>query len=456
MSRPFLPCALGLLGALACATSRPASEAATSAPTSAPAQAAPAPAAPAEPAVSESARAHAAETLAKARDTLRAGKPDEALPLALEAAREDPQLADAPALAGQILLQQGREAAAAAQLEQAVRLQPDHDASENLTRLRLKAGRAVEAEQDLARRVALAPASLPLRVQFVRVLIAEGRLEVALVEAKKVLKTDERNVPALLALADAWYREKKYELARDVLENAAALDPKSGEARNAQGFVFLALEQKPQALEAFRSACALAPGLAEAHNNLGALLNEASDFTGAAKELQLASRLQPDRAAIWLNLGNALRGAHQDREAEQAYLRAREVDAKSLDPLFNLGLLYLDGQLPGKPASERLAQANAWFEQFKAAGGSDPRLARYQGEAVKGLQREKDRLAREERDKLKRREADRKAEEARKQREASKLGHLDEDEPAPRHAPPGAQPKPAARPSGKLSGGDDK
>src|SRR5438128_5755900 len=53
-------------------------------------------------------------------------------------------------------------------LEETLRAQPDHAlASENLTRLRIKSGRAVEAEKDLAARVAIAPGSLALRVQFV-------------------------------------------------------------------------------------------------------------------------------------------------------------------------------------------------------------------------------------------------------------------------------------------------
>lgn len=345
-------------------------------------------------------------------------------------------------------LESGDDARAEAALERLVAARPDDAlASENLTRLRIKSGRLTLAAQDLAARLARAPGSLALRVQHARALILENALPEALEEAKKVLKRDERNVPALLALADVWYRERKLELARDVLENAAAIDPKSAEVANAQGFVHLALDQKPLALEDFRRACALGPRLAEAHNNLGALYNEASDFEAATNELVIAMKIEPGRAAIWLNLGNAHRGAKRYEEAEAAYRRALELEPQKRDALFNLGILYLDGELKAKPAAERLAQAQAFFQQFRKAGGSDARLARYEEEAAKDIRKERDRLAREEREKLKKQEAARKQEEALRKRESGKLGRpgADEDD--------GPVKKPV---SGKLKDGDEK
>ena len=421
--------------------------------------------APEVPKVSDTEKARSKDDLEQALKKIDSGNRDEALQLAQEAADKDPGNADAASLAGELLLLKGDEDAALRRLQGAVRARADHPASENLTRLLLKRGRVSEAEKDLAARVAQKPASLSLRVQYVRVLIAESRLDQALTEAKKVLKADERNVPALQALADVWYREKKFELARDVLENAAALDPKNGETANAQGFVHLALDQKPLALESFKRACELSPALAEAHNNLGALLNEANDYDGAAHELEIASKLQPERPAIWLNLGNAYRGARRDEEAQHAYEKALQLDPKNPDPLFNLGILYLDGQFPKKPPAERLSEALSWFGKFKSAGGTDSRLARYESEADKGVKKEKDRAVREERDKLKKAEGARKAEEDRKRREASKIGHEEEDEgpapkaPAAQRAPP-AQKAPVAAPppprsNGKLGGSED-
>jgi len=199
------------------------------------------------------------------------------------------------------------------------------------------------------------------------------------------------------------------------------------------------MEQKPLALEAFKRACQLGPELAEAHNNLGALLNEASDYEGALKELQTAARIEPDRAAIWLNLGNANRGAKKYDDAEAAYRKALELGPKNADPLFNLAILYLDGDFKGKAPLDRLTQALGYFDQFKRAGGADTRLARYQQEAEKSVKKEKDRLVREERDKLKKAEAQRKIDDELKRRENGKLGHLEEDEgptPAPQKAVP--------------------
>lgn len=401
------------------------------------------------PEVTPAQKAAALERFEAARTSLEAGDAQGALEGFLQAVERDPGLHTARVNAAVLLLRAGKNAEAKAQLRAVLKAQPDHAAaSENLVRLQLKLGEVGQAKAELAQRVAQFPAALPLRTQYARVLIAEGKLGVALSEGKRVLKADERNVAAMLVLGDVWYRERKFELARDVLETAAAVDPRNAEVANLQAFVHLALEQKALAIEAFRRAVALEPSLAEARNNLGVLLTEANDFEGAARELAEAARLQGDRPGVWLNLGNALRGARRDAEAEQAYQKALALRPSDPNPLFNLGVLYLDGEFKGRPALERLQAASGFLARYKAAGGQDPKLPRWEAEAEKGIKKEKDRLVREERDKLKKADAARKAEEERKRREAGKLGSKEEVPDAP--AAPAAPPPP--KPSGKLGG----
>ena len=378
-----------------------------------------------------------------AQEALAAGDEARAIQLFTEAQQRDPQQAPAAVNAAVLLARAGKNAEAKAVLRAALAGKPDDvAASENLTRLRLKLGELKEAEAELAARIGQFPALLPLRVQYARVLIAQTHLDGALTEAKRVLKADERNVPAMLILGDVWYRERKFELARDVLDTAAAVEPRNAETANAQGFVHLAMEQKPLAIEAFKRAVAANPGLAEARNNLGVLLTEASDFEGAAAQLQAAAALVPDRAGIWLNLGNALRGARRAEEAEAAYRKALALRGDDPNPLFNLAVLYLDGEFKQKTPVQRLEACQQFFAAFKQAGGSDPKLARWEAEAEKNLKKERDKVVRDERDKLKKAEAAKKAEDEKKRREAGKLGKIDEDDAGP------AKPKT----SGKLGG----
>ena len=418
--------------------------------------------------VSDERKAQGRELFAKARVAAEQGELDVAVTLFGQAAQADPELVWALYDAGVLLMRQGKNDEAVDRFVRAIRRQPEFtEASENLLRLRLKRGERALAERELAARIGLYPKNLALRGQYVRVLVAGGSLEQALTEAKKVLKADERNVPALLALADVWYRQKKLELAKDVLQNAAQIDPSNAEVANLQGFVSLSLGDKPLALEAFKRAAQLNPQFAEARSNLGALLNEAGDFEAAILELESATRVLPDQMAIWLNLGNAYRGARRYEDAEKAWRRALALSPRSADPLFNLGLLYLDGELKDKKPLDRLQQAVAYFDQYKVSGGQDGKAARYQEEARKGMRREQEKLAREERDKLKKVEAARKQEAEHNRRESGKLGKLDDDEGPSRDAgklggkddegPTPEVTRPAPRPAGgKLGGEDDK
>lgn len=304
-------------------------------------------------------------------------------------------------------------------------------ASQNLTRLRLRSGRAEEAEADLRARIAGYPDRLGLRNQLVEVLITTGRLDSAELEARKILKADEHNIPAMVNLAMAYYAKKRYELAKMVLENARQVDPGEAVVWNKLGFVEVALGNRPQAFEDFKKAAALRPDYPEAQINYGAMLVDAEDFAGATKVLELAIKFAPNNAQAHLDLGNAYRGSRQFERAQREYEKAQLLDPKLVDAQYNLGVLYIDGEKAGLPAAERLEKAIAYLDKYAAVGGSDPRLAQYKKDALAALEKEKKRLAREEKEKL------RKAAEAKKKEEAAR----------PQAAPGAAAPAPAAPPA---------
>ncbi|HET8540601.1 MAG TPA: tetratricopeptide repeat protein [Anaeromyxobacter sp.] len=293
-------------------------------------------------------------------------------------------------------------------------------AARSLVRLRIRRGDVAGAEKDARDRLARYPPTAALHDALAEALLAAGRLDGAEQEARKALKLDEKNVPAMVSLATVYHRKKRHELAKMVLDNARQVDDRDPTVWNRLGFVDLALGNRAQALEDFRTAAALGPDFAEARANYGAFLADAEDYAGAVAELEAAVRLAPRRALAWLGLGNACRGAQQFDRAEAAYRKARELDPALREVDFNLAVLYLDGDKPGTPALARLEQAVAFFEAFEKAGGGDPKLAEHRKDAAKAIDREKKRLAREERDRLRREaEARKKEEEARKEAEAA-------------------------------------
>jgi tetratricopeptide (TPR) repeat protein len=301
---------------------------------------------------------------------------------------------------GVLLERRGRPDEAKAAYEKALTLRPEYaEASENLVRLLLRVGRADEAEAGLKLRIRHAPRSIPLRNQYVRVLLARGRDDEAETEAKRILKVEERNIDAMLHLATLWYGQKKYELARTVLDNARQIDPNEPAVWNLLAFCQLALEQRPLALESLRKASELREDFPEAHNNYGALLAETNDCDGAIRELELAARYAPEAADVRVNLGNAYRCARRFTDARTQYERALALDAKLSDPWFDLAILQLDGEVPGTDGKvpeklDRLKASLAAFERYRQAGGDDPRLGRYADEAKKGVEREEARLTR--------------------------------------------------------------
>jgi tetratricopeptide (TPR) repeat protein len=344
----------------------------------------------------------------------------------------------------------GEAEAAVLAYYKALEAKPDFtEASENLTRVLLRLARADEAELALRRRILKYPANIGLRNQLVRVLIQRGRLEPAEAESKKVLKADERNVAAMINLAAIWYRQKRYEMARDVLENAKENEPWNATVWNALAFVQTALDQKPTALESFKKAAELREDYPEAHNNYGALLNESKDYEGAIPHLELATKYAPDYADAWLNLGNAYRGRGELEKALAAYNKVLALDPKRTEPLFNLGVYHFDAAPPGKeefPARlKRLETAKEFLERFRDAGGKEPRLDRYLTDLGKAIEKTRKDIEREERDRVK------KIEDERKKKEEAERKAREEKEAAEKKAREEAEKK-ARLEGGKLGG----
>jgi tetratricopeptide (TPR) repeat protein len=324
---------------------------------------------------------------------------------------------------GVLLEKEGKFAQAGHAYQQALKIHPAHlQSAINLSNLYLRLDRHREAQVLVSVAVRAAPRDLGLRNQLAAVLLASRQYDKAADQAKGVLLVDERNVQAMIYLAQAYYHWGKYELAERILLKAKEIDDTNALIHNRLGFVYLKMDDMSAAIAAFKKATELDSNLPEAYNNLGALYNQARDYATATEVLRKAVALAPRFFEAYLNLGNALRGAKNFKDAEEAYRRALQVKPDSRRPLFNLGLLYLDDDVPGYEKSARLKLAVEQLEKFRSKGGRHPRLAKYLTEAKKKHEREVKaeirRKKREEEKKRKEAEELRKAEEERKRKEA--------------------------------------
>lgn len=399
-------------------------------PVAAPA-AAPAPP-PAKPAgVSEEDQARARGLFKKGEALAKEGVLAAALAAFEEAAVLDPLLVMARYNAGVLCEKLGNNAQAKGHYIAALALQPELAfAAQNLTRLRVRSGQLLEAERDLRIRINNRPEDLGLRNQLVELFLSRGDLDAAFTESKRILKSDERNVIAMIHLATYYQRQKKYELAMMVLDNALQIAPAEASVHHARSVVYLALGQKAPALESLKKATEARPDFPEAQNNLGVLLIEAQDYYAAALALEKAVKSSPDFVQARLNLGNAYRGARDYKKALEQYELAFRLGQNNPDTLFDLALTYLDGGTdlkPGLTPQSKLDRSLAFFESFKKAGGDDPRLPKYVGEAQKGIEKERRRVEREEKDKLRKIEEEKqRVQDAKKKAEEEKQRLIDE------------------------------
>jgi tetratricopeptide (TPR) repeat protein len=386
------------------------------------------------------------------------------------AAAANPDLPWAGFNAGLLRERRGDDRGAVAAYERVLEARPEFaPAAQNLARLWIRQGKAQEGEQELRARLAKAD-GVALRVGLAELLLAAGNLDGAEAECRTALKADEKNLGAMVVLATTYSRKKRFELARMVLENARQVDPADPAVWNRLGFVEMELGNRVQAIEHFKTAAALRPDYPEAHANYGAMLADADDFSGAVQELELAVKYGPRSPGAWLDLGNAYRGLQQFERSEQAYRKALELDPGLNDVNFNLAVLYLDVEKPGLPTLQRLEQGVGHFDAYEAKGGVEPRVAAYRKDAAREIDREKKRLAREEKDRARKEaEAKRKAEEeAKVAAEAEALRQAEEArraeearaaaaaQQAPAAAPGQAAPAPApeAAPAAPAGGAD--
>jgi tetratricopeptide (TPR) repeat protein len=329
-----------------------------------------------------------------------------------QAARDNPRCFQCQYDIGVLLESEGKIADAARAYQKALSIHPIHLQSViNLSNLYVREGDLPRARQVVSAAVRAAPRELGLRNQLAAVLLASRKLKEAAEQAKGVLLVDERNVPAMICLAQAYYEWGKYELAERILLKAKENDDSHAVIPNRLGFVYLKMDNLTSAIASFKKAVELDPNLPEAHNNLGVLYHRAHDYTAAIEALRRAVALAPGFIEAYLNLGNALRGGKQFKEAEEAYRKALEAGPKERRALFNLGLLYLDDEIPGLGKTKRFKQAVSQLENFQRRGGRHPKLAEYLKEAKKKHERAvKDELRKKKREEEKRR----KEEEARR------------------------------------------
>lgn len=265
-----------------------------------------------------------------------------------------------------------------------------------LGRLQIRQGDPQGALRLARDQLARAPEDPALRNALGRLRLDAG-LEIEQVEAdaKAVLRDDEKNVDAMINLAAAYHHDGRHELAIAILDNARALRPDDPEILARKALAHRALGEDLKARFALEEATALPGGAtAEVHNNLGLVYHAAGDHPGAEAQFRRALARWPGMLAATINLANALKGQQRFAEADRALQQALARAPRDPDVLYNLGILYLDGQLPDITPADRLGRALAFFERYQQTAtdrATDDPVVDYIDEARKRIEVERKR-----------------------------------------------------------------
>lgn len=245
-----------------------------------------------------------------------------------------------------------------------------------------------------------APAEPVAGAALAQRLAREGSLDAARDAALAALKQDERDAAAMVALGMVYRRRGLHELAELALGQAIEIEPGSASALHELGLLLLARGDEPGALAVFERAAAAAPDLAAVQNNVGVLRARAGAYDRALEALERAVALDSRRPEWHLDLGNALRGARRFDDARRAYEQASTVGGGTPAALFDLGVLFLDDEVPGVAPAERyrasITHLSAYRERAQPAGAELLRVDEYLELARSALQAEEKRLAREQ------------------------------------------------------------
>lgn len=244
-------------------------------------------------------------------------------------------------------------------------------------------------------------------------LLQAGNYEGAVTQAKAALNKNEKYTPAMMVMARAYYKLRKYEWVKTLwrmMQNNNATESEKAEMFQILAFLEVEKSNTPQAIELLRKAVDARPDHFQAWNNLGAQYLIAKNYREAVPALEKATQLNPGFAKAHLNLGSAYRGNKEYERAQASYEKSLQLFSNYADAVYHLGILYLDAdKMPNKDTIARLNQSIAYFQKYKqmvttvgmkAYPEVDPYLTEAQEKIVKEQKRIERQKKAEERERL--------------------------------------------------------
>lgn len=155
---------------------------------------------------------------------------------------------------------------------------------------------------------------------------------------KELLKNDPNNSDANVALADDQMLRRNYKLAGQYYSKGLENDPNHLDALSGYGQASYYIGDDRASRAAFKKIIELDPENSIAYSFLGKLDAADENYYSATKNIEKALAIDDDIFDYWLDYGQYLRFQGKFQEAENAWIKA-----KDLSPEYFLGYAYLAG-----------------------------------------------------------------------------------------------------------------
>ncbi len=246
---------------------------------------------------------------------------------------------------GAVLVREGRWEAGTHELERALAIKPNDEAAQlNLAMVYAQTGSHAKAillfeKLEAASRTDRHPLSPQVLEVYARSLQAAGQTHAAIVQMKRAVAGDDRNVALHDDLGSLYAIEKNWGSAEEQFREAISLKDDSATAHTHLGLALIA-EQKPGSEEELTKAYTLAPDEPGVALTVGRAMADAGLDAKAIPVLEHAVALEGKSVAARYQLSLVLQRVDRVKDAIELLKQVVEAEPKNADALTNLGMAF--------------------------------------------------------------------------------------------------------------------
>ncbi len=178
---------------------------------------------------------------------------------------------------------------------------------------------------------------------------------------EKCISLDDKNVDAMLKLAELYFYVKKYDDCFKYINMALKIDKYNPKAYFMKGMNYKEIKDTAKAISSMQTAVEQDPSFYNAYMQLG-ILNAAQKNPIAVEYYKNALRVQPKSTEIWYAIGKYYQDVENWDKAMEAYNVLLQIDPKNKNANYNMGGINLVGKKDYKTA----------LKYFTTALSSDP------------------------------------------------------------------------------------